>query len=173
MSLGVSGISSNRSYIDTQAINDVAKQIFANSDAKVQSFDVTQADLSKFKRPEAGLDLYSNRNSIEATKQVAIRNAGLDINLNQNFVANVQYLNTQAASQVTKNVEGKLAAPVAEGESSPAREVVALPKSTEVFKSGNLEKDKRGSNPFSFYAADTQQQQEGKEVRKVDFNIFA
>lgn len=173
MSFGITSLSAKRSYIDTQSINEVAKQIFANAESKSQSFDISQTDLAKFKRPEVGIDLYNSKNSIDTTKQIAIRNAGLDINLNSNFVANVQYLNTQAAQQVTKNVEGKLIAPVAEGEGTQKREVVALPKSVELNNSKSLDKDKRGSNPFSFFSMNTKS--EGKETaqNEQNINIFA
>lgn len=179
MSFGVTSLTAKRSYIDTQSVNEVARQIFTNAESKAvpssQSFDITQADLSKFRRPEVGLDLYNAKNSIETTKQVAIRNAGLDINLNANFVANVQYLNTQAAqgtTKISKNVEGKLAAPITEGESAQSREVVALPKSVELNNSKSLDKDKRGSNPFSFLAMNAKS--EGKETKEEQsINIFA
>lgn len=176
MSFGISSLSAKRNYIDTQSINEVAKQIFANAETKSQSFDITKADLTKFRRPEQGLDLYNAKNNIETTKQIAIRNAGLDINLNANFIANVQYLNAQAAQQATtvqKNVEGKLIAPVSEGEAAQNRQVVALPKSVEVFNSKSLDKDKRGSNPFSFFSMNTKS--EGKETASSEqnINIFA
>lgn len=174
MSLGISNITNNRNYIDTQSINEVTKQIFANAESK--SFDITQADLSKFRRPEVGLDLYNSKNAIDVTKQVALRNAGLDINLNTNFIANVQYLNSQAAMQTTavqKNVEGKLAAPVAEGEGAQKREVVALPKSVELNNSKSLDKDKRGSNPFSFFAMNTKKDGQETAQQEQNINIFA
>lgn len=176
MSFGITSLSAKRSYIDTQSVNEVAKQIFTNAESKSQSFDINQADLSKFRRPEVGLDLYNAKNNIETTKQIAIRNAGLDINLNANFVANVQYLNTQAAQGTTKiaqNVEGKLTAPVSEGQASQERTVNALPKSLELNNSKSLDKDKRGSNPFSFFSANTKS--EGKETAQQEqgINIFA
>lgn len=174
MSLGITNLTSNRSYIDTQSINEVTKQIFANAESK--SFDINQVDLTKFRRPEVGLDLYNSKNSIDVTKQVAIRNAGLDINLNANFIANVQYLNSQAAMQntvVQKNVEGKLMAPVTEGEGAQQREVVALPKSVELNNSKSLDKDKRGSNPFSFFAMNTKKESNQSNQQDKNINIFA
>lgn len=171
MSLGVS-LNTNRNYIDVSSVNEVAKQIFTKAETK--SFDINTADLSKFRRPEVGIDLYSHRTGIDTAKQVAVRNAGLDINLNENFIANVQYLNTMAAmgtNKVSKNVEGKLTAPVAEGEKTEARNIFNLPGAIELTNSKNLDKDKRGSNPFSFFAMNTnkgQEQQENKEI-----NIFA
>ncbi len=171
MSLGVT-LNTNRNYIDVSSVNEVAKQIFTRSETK--SFDINTADLTKFRRPEVGIDLYSQRTNLDTAKQVAVRNAGLDINLNENFVANVHYLNTMAAQEATKvskNVEGKLIAPVAEGEKSEVKNIFNLPGTIELTNSKTLDKDKRGSNPFSFYAMNTNKGKEAKEEKAI--NIFA
>jgi len=171
MSLGIT--LNNRNYIDTAAINEITKQIFTKADAK--TVDTTNTiDYSKFRRPEVGIDLYSQRTNIDTAKFVAVRNAGLDINLNQNFIANVQYLNTMAAmgaSKVQKNVEGKIASPVAENEKSEIKTVFTLPGAIELTQSKTLDKDKRGSNPFSFYSMNTNKGQEQQEEQPI--NIFA
>lgn len=170
MTIGVT-LNTNRNYIDVSSVNEVAKQIFTKADN--QTFDVASADLTKFRRPEIGVDLYSHRTDIDTTRQIAVRSAGLDINLNENFVANVQYLNAMAAqnvNKVAKNVEGKLAAPVAEGEKAETQNIFALPGSIELTNSKNLDKDKRGSNPFSFFAMNSNK---GREKQEEPVNIFA
>lgn len=173
MSLGVT-LNTNRNYIDTTAINEVARQIFTNAETKTATSDLNNVDLTKFRRPEVGIDLYSQRTNIDTAKFVAVRNAGLDVNLNQNFIANVQYLNTMAAlesQKVQKNVEGKLIAPVAEGEKSEIKNIFNLPGTIELTNSKNLDKDKRGSNPFSFFAMNTNENKEKQEEKIM--NIFA
>lgn len=171
MSLGVS-LNTNKSYIDISSVNEVAKQIFTKAENK--TFDINTADLTKFRRPEVGIDLYSQRTNIDTAKQVAVRNAGLDINLNENFIANVQYLNTMAAmnaTKVQKNVEGKLIAPIAEGDKSEIKNIFELPGTIELNNSKSLDKDKRGSNPFSFFSMNTNKGQEKQEEKVI--NIFA
>ncbi|MBS4759825.1 MAG: hypothetical protein KHX03_03910 [Clostridium sp.] len=172
MSLGIT-LNTNRNYIDTSSVNEVAKQIFQNAESK--SFDINNTvDLSKFRRPEVGIDLYSQRTNLDTSRQVAVRNAGLDINLNENFIANVQYLNTMAAmntEKVQKNVEGKLIAPVAEGEKSEVKNIFNLPGTIELSNSKTLDKDKRGSNPFSFFSMNSNKGREKQEEKVV--NIFA
>ncbi len=172
MSLGIT-LNTNRNYIDTSSVNEVAKQIFQNAESK--SFDINNTvDLSKFRRPEVGIDLYSQRTNLDTSRQVAVRNAGLDINLNENFIANVQYLNTMAAmntEKVQKNVEGKLIAPVAEGEKSEVKNIFNLPGIIELSNSKTLDKDKRGSNPFSFFSMNSNKGHEKQEEKIV--NIFA
>lgn len=171
MSLGIT-LNTNRNYIDVSSVNEVAKQIFTKAETK--SVDVNTVDLSKFRRPEVGIDLYSQRTNLDTSRQIAIRNAGLDIQLNENFIANVQYLNTmaaQGATKVAKNVEGKLVAPVAEGEKSEIKNIFTLPGNIELTNSKNLDKDRRGSNPFSFFAMNTNKGKEKQEENIV--NIFA
>ncbi len=172
MSLNINNYTSriNAPAIDAQAVKDITSQIFDKQ--SVQSVDLDNLNLTKFKRVDLGLDLYSNRTNAETASQVAIRNAGIDVKLNQNFIANVQYLNSQAAqsaTKVSKQVEGKIALPVNEDNQVNLREVFALPKSTELFASQNLNKDKRGSNPFSY------QQPAAKKDRneKEPLSIFA
>ena len=80
MSFGVT-LNTNRNYIDTAAINEVAKQIFTNAQSKTaQTSDLGNIDLTKFRRADVGIDLYSQRTDIDTAKFVAVRNAGLDIN---------------------------------------------------------------------------------------------
>ncbi len=172
MSLGIT-LNTNRNYIDTSAIGEITKQIFTKAESK-SAIDTNVVDLSKFRRPEVGIDLYSQRTNLDTTRQIAVRNAGLDINLNQNFIANVQYLNTMAAQGATKaakNVEGKLIAPVAEGEKSEIKNIFNLPGTIELSNSKTLDKDKRGSNPFSFNSMNTNKGKEQQEEKIV--NIFA
>lgn len=171
MSLGIT-LNTNRNYIDTAAIGEITKQIFTKADTK--TVDLNTVDLSKFRRPEVGIDLYSQRTNMDTAKFVAVRNAGLDINLNQNFIANVQYLNTMAAmgnNKIQKNVEGKVASPVAENEKSEIKTVSTLPGAIELTQSRTLDKDKRGSNPFSFNSMNTNKGKEQQEEQLV--NIFA
>ena len=174
MSFGVT-LNTNRNYIDTAAINEVAKQIFTNAQSKTaQTSDLGNIDLTKFRRADVGIDLYSQRTDIDTAKFVAVRNAGLDINLNQNFIANVKYLNTMAAldaTKVQKNVEGKMIAPVAEGEKSEVKNIFNLPETVELTNAKTLDKDKRGSNPFSFFSMNTNKGKEKQEEKIV--NIFA
>lgn len=172
MSLNITNYTSriNTQAIDAKAVKDITSQILNSQDTQTVNLD--NLNLSKFKRAELGLDLYSARTNAEKATQVAIRNAGLDVNLNQNFVANVQYLNSQAAQSVhktAKEAEKQIIVPATEDNKANLREVFALPKSALVFESQNLNKDKRGSNPFSY-----QRPANEKENQNVEpLNIFA
>ena len=96
-------------------------------------------------------------------------NAGLlDVTSN---LSSVQALNAQAAAQiynpdtVTKNVEGKLHVN-ANAEMETVKEFGQLSNSLNVFET---QKDKKGSNPFTF----SQSQNEEKEDKKQPLNLVA
>ncbi len=174
MSLNIANYAAriNPSFIDNGAVKDITNQIL-NAEAK-KTVDLDSLNLSKFKRADLGVDLYSSRTDAQKATQIALRNAGLDVNLNQNLIANVQYLNTQAAvsthQNVAKQVEGKIALPTVEGAQQSLKEVFALPAAAQVIESQNTNKDKKGSNPFSYHQPAANKQ----DAESVDaLNIFA
>ena len=73
--------------IDTQNVNEVANRIFVNAQNK--SIDMSTVDLSKFKRVDLGLEVYTRQISAEKATQIAVRQSGLDIQLTQNFASNI------------------------------------------------------------------------------------
>lgn len=149
MSLGISNVNTvNIQSIDYAAIKDVTEQILNRQDSK--SIDLNTLDLSKFQKAELGKDFYSGTINPDVAKQIALRSTGLDMNLNQSFIANLQYLNAKAgeiAYAGGKNVEGKIHIPTAQA-AQQEREVIALPKSTTLESTKDLDKDPKGSNPF-------------------------
>lgn len=164
------GLTSKNQGIDTNAVKDITSQIL---DKNIKTVDLDSVDLTKFNRAQLGLDLYNSRTNIEKATQVAVRNAGLDINLNQNFIANVQYLNAQAAQdsvKTAKQVEGKVVLPVSEATDANVKNVFAVPQAAQLFGAQNLNKDKRGSNPFSFYQPAANKEEKSE---KEPLNIFA
>ena len=149
------GINKGISAIDSAAIKEVAGQIFSNATKKdVQAFKV---DYSKFNRASLGADLYGANLDINQVQQIAVRNAGLDLNFQQNqaIVASVQYLNKVAALgtyAIANNMDGKINIPQEESRQDlKSREVFQLPASSIVSESQEMFGDgNQGSNPFRF-----------------------
>ena len=140
--------------IDTQNVSQVANQIFVN--ARSKSIDTANLDLSKFKRVDLGLEVYTRQISGERALQIAVRKSGMDINLAQNFAANIKYLNTQAAMSLNKDVSknimtGKIHTQVNSTDVDTTREVFELPKSGNIFNISSLNKDKTGSDGSSYF----------------------
>lgn len=155
MGVGINLISNKWAGIDVGAVKEISAEILQRADAK--AVDLSQANLSAFKRAELGVDFYSGKTSVEAQKQISIANSNM---LVQTPIS-TGFLNAQAASSlyapnsITKAVEGKMQPAVAEGEKESIKDVFALTRSLEVY---NTQKDKRGSNSNPF--ANGQQNQE-------------
>ena len=161
--------------IDTTNVNEVANRIFVNAQNK--QIDMSNFDLSKFKRVDLGLEVYTRQISAEKATQIAVRQSGLDISLTQNFAANVKYLNTQAALSTTNDMSksvmtGKVHTQVNVSDVDSSREVVALPKSNNIFNIASMNKDKSGSDGTSYFKQDKQNGQESKEDT-ASLSIFA
>ena len=163
------------SKIDTKNVSEITNQIFVN--ARSKSIDTQNLDLTKFKKIDLGLEVYTRQISGEKAMQIAVRQSGLDISLTQNFAANVKYLNTQAALNANKDVSknimtGKIHTQVNTTEADNTREVYALPKSSNIFNIASLDKDKNGSNGSFYFQNNKQNSQESKEDT-TNLSIFA
>ena len=162
--------------IDTQSVNEISNKIFVNAQSK--SVDVSNLDFSKFKRVDLGLEVYTRQISAEKAMQIAVRQSGLDINLTQNFASNVKYLNTQAALNLNKDLSknlmtGKVHTQINTTEVDNTREVVALPKSSNIFDIASLNKDKSGSDGTSYFKQNTKNEGQESKEDNTGLSIFA
>ena len=148
--------------IDTSLLKEVSAEILKRAQAK--SMNVAN-NPSAFKAADLGIDLYKGDGQI--AKQVAMNNSGLQIQLNQNVLESIKYLNTQAAQQTQKNVEGKLAFSVYE--STDVQKAAEPPKFNSIISFGTA-KDKQGSSPFYHGELLANNKEEKKEEI---INIFA
>ena len=153
------GITFNNNYytgnkasgLDHTALQETAREIFKN--AQAASVNTNSANSAKISNLQSGVDFYNGKVSPEMAKNISLQNAGLNIYLNSQVIANIQYLNLQAAKATTesfaKNMEGKVYVQNQETIANSEREYAPLPNSTTFFNIGNLSKDKRGGgNPF-------------------------
>ncbi len=158
--------------IDVQALAKVTEKILNPNNDK--TIDVSKLDLSKFNRASLGTDLYAQRTSGELALKASKAAVDFNINLSQAFSANVQYLNSQAAQSLFTSKEnmGKLAVGVDEINQIIDREVIT--QAAQVTETYNLDKDKKGSNPFSFYMhMENKDSQDKEEPMTGSINIFA
>lgn len=150
--------------LDTSILKEVSTEILkraqektANAERNVR-FTAQNLDL--------GADLYQGRLDVNTAKQIALNNSGFQVQLNQEVLKSIQYLNTQAAQRVQKNVEGKIAFAVYE--STDVQRAPEPPKFNSIISYGTS-KDKQGSNPF--YHGELLANK--KEDKKEEINIFA
>lgn len=167
--MSVTGLGLNQNLfagIDSVNAAKVSGEIFSRAAEK--TIDLSKADLSQFKRPTLGVDLYNPKTSVELQRQIAIAQSGLNT---QNI--NTSYLNSQAASalyggnNVVKSVEGKLFVP-ANSEVEAINIVEPQTQRVDLYQIANLNKDAKGSNPFAY-----KPQQSSEKEEKEPLNIFA
>lgn len=156
-----------KSGIDTGVLKQVSQEILKRANAKNADFNVN----STFKtasqaRQELGLNLYNGSVDANTARQIALNNSGLQIQLNQNVLNSIKYLNAQAAQRNANNLEGRMTVEVNE----ITTKVVAPenPTLTQGILSFATDKDKSGSQtPYRGELL----QVEKKDEQKVD-NIF-
>lgn len=162
--MSINGLSiSNLNGIDVKNVNKVTENIFASLENK--TVDVSKVDLTRFTRATQGVDLYSNKVSLDVQRQISMTNAGLnEVQMN---LSSVQALNASAAANlynVDKNVNGNMTIFANEAvEQKPVLE--ELSQTMNVFET---QKDKKGSNPFSFFS-----QNQKEEAAQQPLNIVA
>ena len=149
--------------IDASVIKEVSAEILKRAHAKTAQNVQQQV----FTSQETGIDLYQGRVDSTTARQIAMNNSGFQIQLNQNVMDSIKFLNTQAAQQVSKNVEGKLAFAVYEG--AEVQKAAETPKQNSIVSFATA-KDKQGSNPF--YHGELLNNGK-KEDKKEEINIFA
>ena len=159
--------------IDSQALAKITEQILNPNSQK--TVDVASLDLSKFNRVSLGTDLYAARTSSDMALQASKAATDFGVNFSQNFAQNVQYLNAQAAQSLfsVKETNG-LAAFTAENINKVSENEIVI-ASTQISETKDMEKDRKGSNPFSFYmpAKEAGEQKEDSESIFGSINIFA
>lgn len=166
MSLNVSYTSNISKGIDTAALREVTQEIFKRAESKTA--DLSSLDLTKFNRANIGMDLYSGKVDSAVARQVAMTNSGMEVALNENAVASLKFLNSEASKSIFQSVEGKMA-PAVNEETSATKKTFQLPNFSQLVKTSDLSQDKRGSNPF--YKGELLKVQ--KEEKEESINIFA
>ena len=111
--------------IDRKTIQQVSKSILQRAEQKNSQYNVESAK-NYFQQRELGLSLYDGKVNTDVAKQIALNNSGLQVQLNQNTMASIQYLNAVAAQSNQQNTKANITIAV--------NEITA--------------KDKNGSNPF-------------------------
>ena len=164
--MGLNVTQNFRTGIDTSILKEVSAEILKRAQAKAMNAQ-TGSVRTAFKAADLGLDLYQGRVDSATARQVAMNNSGMQIQLNQNVLDSIKFLNSQAAQNVQKNVEGKIAFSVYEG--VDVQKAAEAPKFNSIV-SFSTAKDKKGSNPF--YHGELLANGHKKEEKREDINIF-
>ena len=131
--------------IDTTTLKEVSNEILKRAAEKNSQYKTSSSSNNIFKSADMGLDLYKGNLDTKVARQIAMNNSGLQIQLNQEVLQSIQYLNTKAAQNVQKNVEGKITVALNEGVGNTSKTEAAT-KFNSIISLG-AGKDKNGSAP--------------------------
>lgn len=155
--------------IDTSVLKQVSAEILKRAEAKNSQYNTSSFN-SVLKNTDIGVDLYKGQVDSATAKQIALNNSGLQIQLSQNALKAISFLNSQAAIQnVQKSVEGKMTVAVNEINGQPSKT-----ETTPVFNSivaNSTSKDKNGSNPFYHGELLMQNSKKGNKIEDAE-SIF-
>ena len=129
--------------IDRATLQQVSQSILKRAEQKNSQYNVDNAQ-SFFQKRDIGVDLYNGKTDLKVANQIALNNSGLQVQLSQDTLAKINYLNT-AAAVTQKYVDGKLTIAVNE---IILKENKAPVNSNNRIVTNEATKDKNGSNPF-------------------------
>ena len=168
MTMGLVNINNSSKWanVDLASAQKVTEQIFqrAQNNATINTSRVAQV------REIQGVDFYSRATSIEAQRQIAISNLGLNVQTpNQigtlNSLAAMNTYKTDAA----KAVNGNMTVSISEGVSKEFETKFTPDSMMEVFQTN---KDKKGSNPFSYEGQASAQNNETIETEGASLSFI-
>ena len=157
-----------KSGIDASVLKQVSAEILKRAHAKNGNvnFDVNVKTPAQV-RQEQGLNLYNGSVDINTARQIALNNSGLQIQLNQNVLDSIKFLNSKAAQRSANDLNGRLTIDVNE----VANKVVSPenPTVTQGIVSFATDKDKSGSQ--TPYRGELLQGESNVDEKKSE-NIF-
>ncbi len=130
--------------IDRPTLQQVSQSILKRAEQKNSQYNVDTAQ-NYFQKRDIGVDMYNNKVDLKVANQIALNNSGLQVQLSQETISKIYYLNTKAAQGVQNNVDGKMTIAVNEITIKEQKNTVA---SKNRIVTNESAKDKNGSNPF-------------------------
>ena len=134
--------------IDTTTLKQVSNEILKRATEKNSQYNTNSSSVKNIfqsTQQNLGIDLYKGNVDTSVARQVAMNNSGMQIQLSQDALKSIQYLNSQAVNNIQKNVEGKLSIALNEGVGN-SQKSEAAPKFNSIISLA-AGKDKNGSAP--------------------------
>lgn len=131
--------------IDRTTLQQVSQEILKRANEKNSQYNVHTTTTNIFKSADIGVDLYNGKVDVNTAKQIALNNSGLQVQLSQDALNSIKYLNSQATQNVQKNVEGKITVALNEGVGNTQK--TGEPTKFNSIISLATGKDKNGSAP--------------------------
>ncbi len=153
--------------IDRATLQQVSQEILKRAEQKNSQYSVNN-NTNFFQQRDLGIDLYKGNINSDVARQIAMNNSGLQIQLSQSARDAISALNSQAAQNVQKSVEGKMT--VAVNEITVQEQKNITPKFNSIISLA-ANKDKNGSNPF--YHGELLMNNAKKDEKAEEKSIFA
>lgn len=134
--------------IDTTTLKQVSNEILKRAAEKNSQYNTNSSSVKNIfqsTQQNLGIDLYKGNVDTSVARQVAMNNSGMQIQLSQDALKSIQYLNFQAVNNIQKNVEGKISIALNEGVGN-SQKSEAAPKFNSIISLA-AGKDKNGSAP--------------------------
>ena len=134
--------------IDTTTLKQVSNEILKRAAEKNSQYNTNSSSVKNIfqsTQQNLGIDLYKGNVDTSVARQVAMNNSGMQIQLSQDALKSIQYLNSQAVNNNQKNVEGKISIALNEGVGN-SQKSEAAPKFNSIISLA-AGKDKNGSAP--------------------------
>ena len=90
--------------IDRTTLQQVSQEILKRANEKNSQYNVHTTTNNIFKSADIGVDLYNGKVDVNTAKQIALNNSGLQVQLSQDALNSIKYLNSQATQNEQKNV---------------------------------------------------------------------
>ncbi len=134
--------------IDTTTLKQVSNEILKRAAEKNSQYNTNSSSVKNIfqsTQQNLGIDLYKGNVDTSVARQVAMNNSGMQIQLSQDALKSIQYLNSKAVNNIQKNVEGKISIALNEGVGN-SQKSEAAPKFNSIISLA-AGKDKNGSAP--------------------------
>jgi hypothetical protein len=173
-----SPIANANDLVSGSELENIAREIFSSAPttqpASVVTNELPKINLNKLESANNSLRVFGPEAQLNAQnlEQIATNKAGYNLNLSDKALTSINALNIQAAKMQTSNIssqmEGKIYVPADTSNYSDLKSVFATSNSPRTFEIGDMNKDRRGSNPFVVITKNEKQ-----EEAKKSLNIFA
>lgn len=172
---------STSSLVSGSELEKVSQEIFGSA-SKTSATESTGTQVkinvpSFSKEADTSINIFNRKTDIQTVNQVAVTKTR-DVQISNEALQNIQALKTAAAktqtsSAVHQNVDGKLHLETKAAIAGDFKSVFELSSETpNIFKSGSLDKDKRGSNSLA-YTNESEEQESEDAGLTTELNIFA
>jgi|GEM_PF-2892464 len=175
-------IANSNDLVSASELENISRELLSvapstqSASAVAYEQNLPKINLNKLDSTNNGLKLFGPEAQLSAQnlQQIATNKAGYNVTLSEKALTSINSLNAQAAkvqaSVVSSQMDGKVYIPAEVASFSDLKSVFAASNSPKPFEIGDMNKDKRGSNPFFVLNSNKGEKQ---EETKESLSIFA